>query len=68
MANLNFGRTQTPTATRDPGLLEGWGVRPGNWQFGIGVQQQLLPRMSVEVNYNRRWFDAFSSRTTAPCR
>jgi hypothetical protein len=25
-------------------------------QFGVSVQQQILPRVSVDVGYNRRWF------------
>jgi hypothetical protein len=65
MANLNFGRVTTPSTTYDPALLEGWGVRPGNWQFGVSVQRQVLARMSVEVGYNRRWFDQFSATSTA---
>jgi hypothetical protein len=43
----------------DPSVLSGWGVRPSDWQFGIGVQQEILPRTSVEVTYNRRWFNGF---------
>jgi len=43
----------------DPAALSGWGVRPSDWQFGVGVQQQILPRTSVEVTYNRRWFNNF---------
>ena len=41
-ANLNFGKLVTPTSTYDPNLLEGLGVRPGNWQFGISVQQEVF--------------------------
>ena len=39
----NFG-TQVFESTLDPALLSGWGVRPGDWQFGVSVQQELLPR------------------------
>ena len=35
-------------------LLEGWGKRRSEWQFGIGIQHELLPRFSAEVTYNRR--------------
>jgi hypothetical protein len=35
-------------------LLDGWGKRRSEWQFGIGIQHELLPRFSVEVTYNRR--------------
>ena len=53
----------TPTATTttvDPALLNGWNVRPNDWQVGVAVQQQLLPRLSVEVGYRRRWFGNFT--------
>jgi hypothetical protein len=49
----------TPTSTYDPALLEGSGVRPGNWQFGIAIQQEVFPRVSVEAGYHRRNFDSF---------
>ena len=35
-------------------LLDGWGTRRSEWQFGVGIQHELLPRFSVEVTYNRR--------------
>ena len=35
-------------------LLDGWGRRRSEWQFGLGIQHELLPRFSVEVTYNRR--------------
>ena len=35
-------------------LLEGWGKRRSEWQFGLGIQHELLPRLSAEVTYNRR--------------
>ena len=34
--------------------MEGWGIRRNEWQFGLGVQHEVLPRMSVELTYNRR--------------
>ncbi len=39
--------------------MHGWGVRPYDWQFGVGVQQEMLPRVSVDVSYNRRWWGNF---------
>jgi hypothetical protein len=54
--NLNFGRTGTPTTTVNPALLKGWGVRPNDWQWGVTVQQQLIPRVSLDMGYSRRWF------------
>ena len=35
-------------------MLEGWGRRRYEWQLGIGVQHEILPRLSGEVTYNRR--------------
>jgi hypothetical protein len=40
-------------------VLRGWGIRPYDWKFGVAVQQEILPRISVEVSYNRRWFGNF---------
>jgi Carboxypeptidase regulatory-like domain len=57
--NLGFG-TSTFTSDLDPKLVNGWGVRPGDWGFGVSVQQQVLPRMSVEIGYNRRWLTNFT--------
>jgi hypothetical protein len=53
-ASANFG-TQVFDSTLDPGLLSGWGVRSGDWQWGVSVQQEVLPRVAVEVGYQRRW-------------
>ena len=35
-------------------LLDGWGKRRSDWQLGVGIQHELLPRLSAEVTYNRR--------------
>jgi hypothetical protein len=59
ISTLNFGQNVF-TSDLDPALRSGWGVRSGDWQFGASVQQQILPRMSVEVGYNRRWLDNFT--------
>jgi hypothetical protein len=58
VANTNFGKSVFDT-TQDPALFSGWGVRSGDWQIGASVQQQLLPRMSMEVGYYRRWLQNF---------
>lgn len=56
---LNFGRAGVSTRV-NPELLKGWGVRPVDWQYGINVQRQLIPRLSMEVGYNRRWWGNFT--------
>jgi hypothetical protein len=56
---LNFGRP-SPTTTVNQDTLRGWGVRENDWQWGLTVQQEVLPRMSVEVGYARRWWKGFT--------
>jgi hypothetical protein len=36
-------------------------VRQADGQVGIGVQREILPRLSAEVTYNRRWFYNFTA-------
>jgi hypothetical protein len=57
-SNRNFGN-QFALTTINPAVLEGWGVRPWDWQFGASIQQEILPRTAVEVGYHRRWFGNF---------
>jgi len=67
-ASPNFG-TQVFDSTLDPGLLSGWGVRSGDWQWGASLQQEVLPRVAVEVGYQRRWLvnsSATDNRARAP--
>jgi hypothetical protein len=56
-----FGTTVQTAAALDTNLLNGWGIRPRDWQFGASVQQQLLPRVSVEVGYFKRWLQNFTA-------
>jgi hypothetical protein len=57
--NLNFGNANPNTTVIDPAILGGWGARPYDWQFGASVQHEVLPRVSVEAAYNRRWWGNF---------
>jgi hypothetical protein len=54
----NFANPLTLTLV-NPDVLHGWGVRPRDWQVGVSVQQEILPRTSLEVGYARRWFKNF---------
>ena len=58
IGDLSFGKAVFDT-TQDPAILSGWGIRPSDWGFGASVQQQILPRVSVEVGYSRRWLNNF---------
>ena len=53
---LNFGTVSGNLTQVNQATLRGWGVRQHDWQWGITVQQQVIPRVSAEVAYNRRWF------------
>jgi len=59
-SNRNFGRTDVFSNTVDPTLLKGWGVRPSDWQYGVSVQHEILPRTSIDVGYVRRVFHGFT--------
>jgi hypothetical protein len=50
-----FG-TEVPGRNYDPDLMTGWGKRSFNWEFTTSVQQELLPRVSLDVQYARRWY------------
>jgi hypothetical protein len=56
--NLAFG-DRTNLTEVNPDVLAGWGVRPWDWKFGVALQQEILPRLSIEVSYNRRTFGNF---------
>ena len=53
---VNFGAVSGNVTQVNQATLAGWGVRQNDWQWGITVQQEVIPRVSAEVAYNRRWF------------
>jgi hypothetical protein len=57
--SLNFGNI-VRTGFVDPTLLEGWNKRGYDWVMAASVQQEILPRISVELAYNRRWWGNFT--------
>lgn len=58
ISDTAFGTTR-PTSTLDDQLVSGWGVRAGDWQIGASITQQIFPRVSVEIGYQRRWLNNF---------
>jgi hypothetical protein len=58
MAERNFGST-SPGLNFDPDLLSGWGKTSSNWQFSAGIQQEIAPRVSMDVSYFRTVFGNF---------
>jgi len=55
--NLNFGSTSSTVTRVNQAMLRGWGTRASDWQWGVNVQHQIVPRVSVEAGYNRRWWN-----------
>ena len=54
------------TTTVNPDVLKGWGTRNRDWQYGVSVQQQIAPQVSMEVSYNRRvWSNFFLTHNRA---
>ena len=56
------------TRNYDPAFTEGYGVRPYNWSMAVSVQQELFPRVSVNVGYFRNWWGnwyAVDNRSTS---
>jgi hypothetical protein len=49
----------TQSTTVNPAVLEGCGTRNRDWQYGVSVQQEIAPRVAVEVSYNRRVWNNF---------
>ena len=59
MSNVNFGRMVLTNAF-ETSLLEGWGVRPSDWNLTLSIQQQIFRRFSVDATYIRRSFRGFT--------
>src|SRR6185503_3810121 len=53
-ASSTFGQLVTSTTITDPKTRSGFGVRGYSWEFSAGIQQELLPRVSLSFNYYRR--------------
>ena len=56
--NLTFA-TSVINNTYDPAILNGWAIRPYDWNIGVQVQQEVVPRVSVNIGYYRRIFGNF---------
>ena len=54
IANRNFG-TLNAGLTYSDELLNG--LRPWDTQIGVAFQQQIVPRVSAEVQFNKRWWN-----------
>jgi hypothetical protein len=59
MSNVNFG-SSVPGIRYDPRTITGFGNRPYNWELSTSVQHEVLPRVSMDVGYFRRWYGNFT--------
>jgi hypothetical protein len=59
VSNTSFGQ-DVITNNFDPAILNGWGVRPSDWDLTVSAQQQVGSRSSLSVTYTRRWFHGFT--------
>jgi hypothetical protein len=58
MSNTRFGQNVL-TNNFDPAILDGWGVRPSDWNLTVAVQHEIVPRASLDVAYVRRLYRGF---------
>jgi hypothetical protein len=58
--SLNFGAVSGTITQVNQNTLNGWGARDYDWQWSVGVQHEVLPRVSVDVAYARRSFYSFT--------
>jgi hypothetical protein len=58
--NLNFGGLSGNITQVNQDTLTGWGARDHDWQWSLGVVQEVLPRVSADVAYARRSFHSFT--------
>jgi len=54
----NFGKAGSATLV-NPAVLNGWGVRPTDYQSTFTVQHEIIPRLSADVGYTHRTFHGF---------
>jgi hypothetical protein len=55
MSNKSLGK-EVFQRSYDPGLISGFGNRPYSWSMGVSVQQEVMPRVSVNLGYFRNWW------------
>jgi hypothetical protein len=59
LTNAGTFGTILPGTTYDPDLMQGWNRRFNNWEFTTSVQHELIQRVSLNVQYARRWYGNF---------
>jgi hypothetical protein len=60
LTNNAFGQVSAATQY-DPATINGFGVRPVNWEVSTAVSHEIIPRISAEVAYYRRAYENFTT-------
>jgi hypothetical protein len=58
ISDLTFG-TNRAGELYEKDLTTGWGHRPANWEFSVGVQREIIPRVALDAGYFRRVWKNF---------
>ena len=59
--NVNFGQNNPRATVYAPDVIGGFNSRPINWQTGIIVQTELMPRLSLTAGYYRTSWGNFQT-------
>lgn len=59
ISDRRFGTSRSQTTFQDRETQHGFGVRDGSWEIAAGVQRELMPSVSMEATYFRRWYGNF---------
>ena len=51
--NPFFGKA-LPSNSIDPAFVDGWNTREYSWDLNAGITQEIVPRVSLQVDYIRR--------------
>jgi hypothetical protein len=59
ISDLRFGQP-IPSTVYNPATLNGWDTRPYDWEFSTSIQQEIVPRVGLNLGYFRRWYGNFT--------
>jgi Carboxypeptidase regulatory-like domain len=60
LSNSAFGQVNAATQY-DPATINGFDVRPNNWEVSTTLSHEIMPRVSAEVSYFRRAYGHFTT-------
>ncbi len=60
LSNSAFGQVNAATQY-DPATINGFDVRPNNWEVSTTLSHEIVPRVSAEISYFRRAYGHFTT-------